>query len=173
MVQHSDSKSRSEKREVIFGRGMAAVSAVALCLIMLISTADVVGRYFFLAPINGASELVAMLLVVGATFGWGYCELRNGHIRITVFTEHLPKMTKQFNIFTYIVCIITTGLLAWRSGLQFWDYLFRTRGHLSDLIKIPYWPFMLLQTIAMAWLFIVFIIRLVKAFRGEDNYGTN
>lgn len=173
MVQQGDSKLRFKKRELIIARGLAAISAIALGLMMLISTADVVGRYFFLSPINGASEMVAMLLVIAATFGFGYCELLNGHIRITVFTELLPKMNNNFNIFTYIVCIITTGLLTWRAGLQFWDYLFKTRGHLSDLMRIAYWPFMLLETIGIAWLLIVFIIRLVKAIRGEDNYGTN
>jgi TRAP-type transport system small permease protein len=173
MVQHGVSKPRIEKREVIIARVMAAVSASALGLMMLLSTADVILRYFFLAPINGASEVVAMLLVIGATFGFGYCELRNGHIRITVFIERFSRIQNSFNIFAYIVCIITSGLLAWRAGLQFWDYLFKNRGHLSDLMKIPYWPFMLLETIGIAWLCIVFIIRLVKAIKGEDDYGTS
>jgi len=172
-MQHNGTKSLFDTRLLSLGRAMAAVSAVALGAMMLLSTADIILRYFFLAPINGASEIVAMLLVIAATFGFGYCELRNGHIRITVFTERFPGMQNNFNIFAYIVCIITTGLLSWRAVLQFWDYLHKTRGHLSDLLFIPYWPFMLLETIGIAFLCIVFIIRLVKALRGEDNYGTD
>ena len=172
-MQHDGSKSLFDKRLLFIGRGMAAVSAVALGVMMLISTADVILRYFFLAPINGASEIVAMLLVIAATFGFGYCELRNGHIRITVFIERFAGMQNNFNIFAYFVCFITTGLLTWRGGLQFWDYLHRTRGHLSELLRITYWPFMFMETIGIAFLCIVFIIRLVKALRGEDNYGTD
>ena len=83
------------------------------------------------------------------------------------------RVELNFNIFTYIVCFITTGLLTWRGGLQVWDYLFKTRGHQSDLLRLVYWPFMLLETIGIAFFCVVFIIRTIKALRGVDSYGTD
>ena len=44
---------------------MAIVAAVVLGVMMLLTTADVTGRYFFNAPINGTWEIVGLLLILG------------------------------------------------------------------------------------------------------------
>jgi TRAP-type transport system small permease protein len=141
----------------------AAVSALALGVMMMISVIDVGGRYFFLRPLNGAFELVSMTLVIASTLGVGYCELLKGQIRITVITDMMKGRLKQiFNILTYIVSIAAVGLVSWQAWVRVSENYGVVRA-VSDNLAIPYWPFMFLMFVGFTWITIILIIELVKS----------
>jgi TRAP-type transport system small permease protein len=142
---------------------LAAVSAFALGVMMMISVIDVGGRYFFLRPLNGAFELVSMTLVIASTLGVGYCELRKGQIRITVITDMMKGRLKEiFNILTYIVSIAAVGLVSWQAWVRVSENYGVVRA-VSDNLAIPYWPFMFLMFVGFTWITIILIIELVKS----------
>jgi TRAP-type C4-dicarboxylate transport system permease small subunit len=142
---------------------LAALSALALGVMMMISVIDVGGRYFFLRPLNGAFELVSMTLVIASTLGVGYCELLKGQIRITVFTDMTKgKLKEAFNILTYFISMIAVGLVSWLAFVRVSENFGVVRA-VSDNLAIPYWPFMFLMFIGFAWITIILIIELVKS----------
>jgi energy-coupling factor transporter transmembrane protein EcfT len=49
-------------------RVMAIIAAIILAIMMLLTVADVIGRYFFSSPIKGTWEVVGLLLVFAGTY---------------------------------------------------------------------------------------------------------
>ena len=142
---------------------LAAVAALALGVMMMVSVVDVTGRYFFLSPLNGAFEIVSMTLVVSATLGVGYCELLKGQIRIAVLIDLFKGKVKiLFDIFAYLLSVVAVGLVSWQAIVRTGEYFGAIRG-VSDTIGIPYWPFMFLMFIGFAWITIILLIELVKS----------
>src|SRR4030042_244138 len=94
---------------------MIAISAVALGIMLFLSVADVVGRSFFLHPIEGTSELVGMLLVITASLGLGYCQLLKGNISIDIFTNRFSQRGRGIlNILSYLMSVIVSVIITWR-----------------------------------------------------------
>jgi len=156
---------------------LAAVSACALGIMMFVSVADVGGRglftiaarFFhisFAGPLEGASEMVSLTLVVAATLGVGYCELLKGQIRVTIIIDLMKGKRKEiFNILAYLVSLVTVGLISWQVlSVKLLEFLASTRA-VSEMKSIPYWPFALLMFIGFVWITIILIVELVKSVR--------
>jgi TRAP-type C4-dicarboxylate transport system permease small subunit len=144
---------------------LAAVSAVSLVVMMVVSVWDVAGRYFFLRPLEGASEIVGLSLIVASILGVAYCELLKGQIRVTILTDLLKRKPKEiFNIIAYLISIMAVGLIVQGSLEKLRETFVDVRA-ISDTASIPYWPFALLMFIGFAWMVIILVIELVKSVR--------
>lgn len=149
---------------------MAAGGAIALAAMMMISVIDVGGRYFFLAPLEGSFELVGTIMVIAATWGLAYSQLRKGHIRVTVLSERFsPRGQSMLYVLAYIICAAAAGMVTWQGFLRMYEYIFKTLGGVTDTLAIPYWPFMLAMVIGFGWVCFIFLIdlfnSLVKVFK--------
>jgi TRAP-type C4-dicarboxylate transport system permease small subunit len=156
---------------------LAALSAAALAIMMFVSVADVGGRGLFTivyklfgisfaGPLEGASEMVSLTLVVASTLGIGYCELQKGQIRITIFTDLMKGKRKEiFNILAYLISAVAVGLVSWQVlSVKLLGFLASTRA-VSEMKNIPYWPFGLLMFIGFVWITIILLVELVKSVR--------
>lgn len=145
---------------------MAAVGAAALFVMMLLSTADVIGRKFFMHPVQGTAELVGILLVVTASLGLGYTALLKGHLRIGIIMDRFsPRGQAAFDIFAYILCITASAIISWKASLRMYEYIFKELGGRTPILAMPIWPFMLVMTIGFVWLTVILIIQLISSFR--------
>ena len=93
-------------------------AAVTLCL-MLLTCADVFGRYFLNRPIWGGFELTEMLLAILIFAGLPLVTLRNEHVVVDLFDPVTPDWL--FRIQHFVACVIgfaCTGYLAWRLWLR-------------------------------------------------------
>jgi TRAP-type C4-dicarboxylate transport system permease small subunit len=146
--------------------GMAAIGAAALFVMMLLSTADVIGRKFFMHPIQGTAELVGILLVITASLGLGYTALLKGHLRIGVFTDRFsPRGQAAFDIVAYILGIAASAVISWEASLRMYEYIFKQLGGRTAILAMLIWPFMLVMTIGFIWLTVILIIQLISSFR--------
>jgi TRAP-type C4-dicarboxylate transport system permease small subunit len=160
-------KSRFDRILLQTSRTMSAVGAVVFMAMMLITVTDVVGRSAFLHPLEGASELIGLLLVIGATWGMGYCQINKMHIRINIFTEKMrPRNQQIFWMMTYLVSSLAAGGVAWQGIIKTAHYITATRGQITNVLEIPFWPFWLLMTIGFAWVCFVFLIELFRSAKG-------
>ena len=138
---------------------MAAIGATTLGIMMLLSVADVIGRYFFLKPIEGTAELVGIMLVIAASMGLGYCALIKGHIRIgVIFDRFSPRGQAIIDIFAYLIGITASVIIVWQGSIRMWDYMFKELGGITDIVGIPYWPFMFLMVFGFFWLVVILLI---------------
>ena len=67
-----------------------AFGIVVLMVLMLITVADVVLRYFFSMRIAGTYEVTEFTLVISVYLGIAYTMTKGGHVGVEVFVSRLP-----------------------------------------------------------------------------------
>jgi TRAP-type C4-dicarboxylate transport system permease small subunit len=138
---------------------MVIISAIMLFVMMLISTADVIGRYFFLRPIEGAWEIVSMAFVISGALAIGYTQLTKGHVQINLISDRLsPKGRAGLFILSYLICLAGCSLVTWQGWLRAWHYMHKTVGGETITLGITLWPFMVIFTIGFFWLALILLI---------------
>jgi TRAP-type C4-dicarboxylate transport system permease small subunit len=144
---------------------MVVVSCVMLAIMMFVSTADVIGRYFFDKPLEGSWELTGMSLVVCGSFAMAYTQFVKGHIQINIICDRLSRRWRAgVYIFSYTVCIIACALVVWQAGTRMVDYFGKTVGGETISLGMPIWPFMLAMVIGFFWIALTFIVDIYDCF---------
>ncbi|WP_440997240.1 TRAP transporter small permease [Arhodomonas sp. SL1] len=118
---------------------IGAVSAVLLVLMLAVTTVDVIGRYFFNAPILGAFEVseVAMALLIYA--GLPLVCMDRGNVSVTLLTERLgPGLRRIQATVVSLVGAGVLGVLAWRLARQ--AMRLSSYGDTTMFLSIPLGP---------------------------------
>jgi TRAP-type C4-dicarboxylate transport system permease small subunit len=145
---------------------MAAIGAATLGVMMLLSVADVIGRKFFLHPIQGTAELVGILLVIAASTGLGYCALIKGHVRISIIWDLLSRRGKAADdILAYVLSLAASIIITWQASIRMYTYIFKQLGGRTAIMALPIWPFMAVMVIGFAWLTVVLIFHLIASIK--------
>jgi len=95
------------------------VAASVLFALMILTCADVIGRYFLSRPIFGAFEITETLLAALIFAGLPLVTLRNEHVTVDVFDPIAPDWV--LHIQHLIACtlgFVSTGYLAYRLWLR-------------------------------------------------------
>jgi TRAP-type C4-dicarboxylate transport system permease small subunit len=98
---------------------LGAVAAAVLFAMMVLTCADVIGRYFLSSPVYGAFEITEMLLAALIFAGLPLVTLRNEHVTVDVFDSITPDWA--FRLQHMVACAVgflATGYLAWRLWLR-------------------------------------------------------
>jgi TRAP-type transport system small permease protein len=91
------------------------ISSVLLMLLMFLTTADVVGRYFFNKPITGTYELTGLVLAIIIFFSLGSAQIKKDHIEIDFLTNKMPGKVQNFlQILSSLVLSILLALTTWQ-----------------------------------------------------------
>ena len=144
-------------------RIMAATGAFTLGVMMMVTVIDVFGRFFFSRPLEGAFELVGILLVIAGSWGMGYCQLLKGHVRINILTNYFPeKMQGVIMLAAYAIAISMTATITWKTLQRTYAYYHKTLGSVTETLSMPYWPFMFALAVGLGWTCIIFIIDFIK-----------
>ena len=147
-------------------RGAVVGGMVVLAAMMLLTTANVVGRYAFNAPIKGTYELVGLLLVCLTAAGLGYCQLEQGHIRVGIIRDRFSQRGQAvLDSLASLVGVAGISLICWYTFIQARKYIFLTRGEVSDILGISYYPFMFILFIGFALFDIMLLINLAQSVR--------
>lgn len=145
-------------------RIMAYVASAALIVMMLLTVADVCGRYLFARPIKGTWELVGFLLVAAGSLGLGYCQVKKAHIRIDFLLQRFPeKMREIITTLANFLGFAAFSLLCWRCILYAQYYLTAT-GNATDTLHIPLFPFVLVLAVGTGMLALVLLIDFIKSW---------
>lgn len=127
-----------------------------LFVMMLLTVADVIGRYFFNFPIAGAFELTEVMLSLLVFFSIAYTQIHKGHISIDIISSRLTPMKKAImDTLMYFLCLLLAILLTWQLGVhakRLW-----LGGNVSGVLEIPYYPFVILLTFGSALFSLVLI----------------
>ena len=117
----------------------AYVAGIVLVLLMLLTTADVAGRYFFNAPITGVFDLTHFAVLIMTFLGLAYCGFRRGHVSIELLFDRFSRPVRRvLNRAINLVGAILFTVIAWRSLVQSVDV--REFGEASQLVEIPFFP---------------------------------
>lgn len=115
------------------------VAAALMMTLMLLTAADVIGRYFFNKPIFGGFELTEIVLAILIFAGLPLTTLRGGHITVDLLDPFIPPVLLRIqNAVMNLVAGICTAYLSYRLYLKAGTLLDAGETTLQIGIKIAY-----------------------------------
>jgi TRAP-type transport system small permease protein len=124
---------------------------------MLLTTADVVMRYFFNKPITGSFELTQYLMALIVSFTIAYSAANEGMVKVSLVTERLsPKTQSILGIITGIPGIGLFIFITWRTftfvGIQNAQHI------VSPILSIPQAPFAAVVACGLVCMILILIV---------------
>ena len=148
------------------------VSGIALMALMLLTVADVTGRYVFNKPITGTIEISRQMMALLILLGLAFTLVKGVHVRVGLVFEKLPRRLKvPAQVVGDITGLFLCSLVAWGSWGQFWDSWI-VGEWMPAAVKIPWWPAKLVMPIGFCFIAFEFFIRLFShliELTGEDK----
>ncbi len=115
---------------------------------MILTSTDAICRDIWSKPIPGAFEMSSLILAVFILLGIAYAHQMKDHVRVTILSERLPlKLSLLLNILTTLLSMSIIGVMAY----QGWVLTTETVS-VSDMLRIPQWPFRLLVFVGGSFL---------------------
>ncbi|MBV1723913.1 MAG: TRAP transporter small permease [Hoeflea sp.] len=145
-------------------RMLTLASSLALGLLLLVTFAGVVMRYFFNAPILGSNEIIELVSVAVVMLAMPGAAQRQMHIRVDVFDGLIGAFGRfAGDIVARGLSIYLLTLLGWRAWGKLTDAA--EYGDVTNMLSIPLWPFYGLLVLGAALYAIVLAIQLVDILR--------
>lgn len=117
------------------------IATGALFAMMLLTAADVAGRYLFKHPILGAQDLVEQFMVVLVFCVLGQVTIDRTHIRADLLNARLSRRGQAIaNAYGFVIVFVTAVIMAWRASIEAAGYVTNLRL-VTATIKVPVAPF--------------------------------
>jgi TRAP-type C4-dicarboxylate transport system permease small subunit len=145
---------------------MGWLAGLAVLLMMFHVVGDVVGKYFFNAPIPSTAEVVANYYMIASVFlSLAYVEAKNSAIAVELVFENVgPKMQALMLKVANIVTLFFYAGLGWFS----WGMAMRA-FHVNETVdgiwRVVIWPAKFMLPFGLA---IACVILLVRLFSRDD-----
>jgi TRAP-type C4-dicarboxylate transport system permease small subunit len=142
---------------------LAFCAGAVLVALMLVTVVDVVGRYFFNAPLAGVLDLTQIAVVAMVYLGMAWATWCGAHASISVLYDRLPEPVAR--MLTRLINACSAALffvIAWRSavaGIQIREF-----GQSSQLLLLPLYP---LYWVVVVGCTVTALIFLVQTFNPE------
>lgn len=140
------------------------MAALAIFLLMLLGTAQIVLRSVFNSPIAGYIDLVELSMAGMAFLGAAYCQRLGSHIRMEILIGNFRgRLLWAFEVFGTLVALSIIGVLIWYG----WGHFMRSfqLGDSTIDAEFPVWPSKLLVPIAFSLWFVRLSIQLVGSIQ--------
>lgn len=137
-------------------RLLALASGIVLLAMMAMTTFDVVMRYVFNHAFEGSREVTEFSMVLIVFFAMAYCGLAGGHIAVDLFEKALDRPSLRL----LPVAIAWSGaalftVITWRTTIE----AFATSSKVTNMMFIPYFPFMLVTAFGSAMFALVLLLQ--------------
>ncbi|MFK7962404.1 MAG: TRAP transporter small permease [Burkholderiaceae bacterium] len=145
------------------GRLLGVIACTALFAMMMLTFADVIGRYFFASPVPAAYELISLIMPLIIFCALPYVNLTQGHVTIDLLDGFVPGGLLRWQmLLVHLVSTAALGLIAWRLAIASQDH--HEFDGVTNELYLPLWPF----SAAMSVLCIIGAITMVAA--GLDQW---
>jgi len=146
-------------------RWLNIVGVTFLALMMLMVTANVLGRYIFKFPIETTLEFTEFFMVAIFYLGLSYTQFLKAHINIDLVTIHLSGKKRAIcDLISYLASFIFFALIVWhgtRMFLESWNFREITMG----TVELPVYPSKLLVPLGCLIVCIRFAVDLVNVLK--------
>src|SRR5215831_376463 len=141
-------------------RALGAAAAALLLGLMLLTAADVVGRYIFNWPIRGAFEVTELLLLALIFAGLPLASRADEHVTLDFIDMVLsPRGRLLLRRFVDLVCGLLFLGLAWRVWIKA-DKI-AGYGDTTEVLRVPVGPFVYFMAIMVAITGIVHLTKVI------------
>lgn len=164
--------SRADRLYFTFESLLTLIGGMVIFVLILFTTANVLGRWIFSMPISGYIDWVEQAMAFFAFLGLAYTQREGGHIRMDIFISRLKGRVLWFSEFvSTTLMLIVTLILIYGSYLHFLRAF--QIGDSSVDINLPIWPAKLVVPVALT----VFALRLLlqlwgyaRAIKNNDEF---
>jgi TRAP-type C4-dicarboxylate transport system permease small subunit len=133
------------------------VSAVLIFTMMVLTFADVVGRYVFRAPIFGAAEMIQFLLAMTIFAGLSVVNAHDDHITVELFEDRIKrKIPRLHRLLVQSFSVIAMALIAW----QLAEYAVEAQQRNSVTVVLE-WPLAVVAGFIALFSFISLVVQLL------------
>jgi len=140
-----------------FNLYIAGIGGVFLIPLMVVTATDVVSRDIFNRPIPGVVESSEYLLSIIILLGLAYAQQVKAHVGVSIITSRLPHHGQLvLSIIATFICLFISSILVWQGSKMGMEE--RT---VSDMLRIPQYPFKLLVGVGGFLLCLELLIDLV------------
>ena len=99
----------------------AEISSVLIFVLVLLITADIIGRYVFLSPVPGTLEITESLMVFIVFLAYAHTEAGKHNIRIQIIERRITQRQKYLlDALAYTLGILVFGVICWQGWEQAW-----------------------------------------------------
>lgn len=148
------------------------LGAVGLTLMVLITFADVILRYFLHSPIVGSQEMVEFLMVITMYGGMPYAASKGLLLSVDAVTKKFhPTIRNILRLVFTILCAIAACLMCWKVSQHFVYYL-RNPMLTSSILKWSYAPFYGYAAVGLGLLSIEMVLEIGTSILAFLNHGS-
>jgi TRAP-type C4-dicarboxylate transport system permease small subunit len=142
---------------------LLVISTGNLALMMMLIVIDVVGRYIFNMPIDGAFELTEFMMAIFVPFALVYCQKKKGHIVVDLVFGRLPAWLRRLlEKITLVLTIVYFALISWQSFFAIEEEW--ANSIKSSVLLISTYPFFIPLLIAFFMLTLLLLAHLLSTF---------
>ena len=141
------------------------IAGIVLFGMMMLTTIDVICRYFFNASILGVYEITEFMMVCVVFFSLSFAQKLKGHVAVNILVDCLGNKPRHiFDGFNFLVSMILLILIAVMSFSQGIELLHSNR--VSGNLNIPVYPFFFVLTIGCVSMSLELLRDLINVIRG-------
>lgn len=113
------------------------ISGIVILIMMLLTFADVIGRYIFHSPIFGGTEIISALLALAIFSGLGVVNARDDHIVVELFDGPFRRLLTPlvYEISIQLFSVFCMGLIAVVLFEHAWESY--TQEKLTVVLEMP------------------------------------
>lgn len=158
-----------ERISLIINRSLTHVGSIALVVLMLLTVADVFGRYFLNRPVPGTFELTELFMVFIVFLALGLAQHHNEHISLDLAYNYFPsRLKKCTNVLIDVVNLAVMAAVTW----QLYAYSARMGegNYTTAVLQLPIQPFVIVAVAGTAAYVLAILCELIKSigkFRRE------
>lgn len=152
-------------------RGATILGGLAIALMMLHVSADVVMRYVFNRPMPGTLTVVTYYYMIFATFlPLAFAERRRSHISVEILTDLMPARPRH-HLQGWMLLLTATvmGLLAWRTLDAALKAHRLGASQLQGDTAIPVWPAYFALPVGAGLMAAVLLLRFLSYLTGRPD----
>jgi TRAP-type C4-dicarboxylate transport system permease small subunit len=144
-------------------------TAWILFCMMVLTCADVIGRYFFNRPVQGGLELTEMLLAATIFSAMPLVTLREEHVVIDLLDNVSPEWwIRAEHVAACLIGAFALGVLTWRLWLR-GDQL--QTGETTAVLRIPVAPFAYAMSLLVAANIPILLALAARPLRRQEPGG--
>jgi TRAP-type C4-dicarboxylate transport system permease small subunit len=150
---------------------LSYLGSIALLAMMLLTTVDVIGRYFFNKPVLGAFELTEFLVLILIFSFLAPSQAKKSHVAVDLIVQHLPERLRAIiDVLNHLLCLMFMSLIAYRGyvrALEIKEFGEATSN--LGIIKYPFAFFVVFGCAALSIEYLRDLIRLLIAKPKGEN----
>ena len=150
-----------DKKISWFSTRVSDVGMGVLLAMIGLTVAEVFLRRVFNSPLAFSYELTGAMLVIVVFFTVAYTGVEKSHIGIDILVSRIPPRGRA--IIEAVTWLLSFGffvLITWRSvdyGIRFMH-----QGHVTAILEIPYYPFVMAVAFGSILLALVFLVQFLN-----------